>query len=70
MLSKRMLNGLLVVCLSLSLTACASVACAPVVAPQACPKPSIDPTTQGGLSEAVSDLQEALYACDALNGVE
>jgi hypothetical protein len=69
MLSKRMTHGLGLLSLLLLLTACAgNPPCAPQL-PVACQEPLIDPTTQGGLAEAVQAYQEALRTCNATNGV-
>lgn len=60
----RIATGLILVCLLLSLTACAA---APVSAVR-CDHPLIDPTTHGGLTRAVNAYAEAVDLCNALNG--
>lgn len=67
-LCARILSGLLLLFLLLSLTACASVGTAVPWTP--CVHPEIDPTTQGGLSQAVLAYQEEVDRCNALNGAE
>jgi len=63
---KRILNGVLLLCLVLSVTACASRGIAPVQG-VLCQHPKIDVSTNGGLSAAVQSYQEALAGCNALN---
>lgn len=63
----RILIGLGLVSLYLSLTACATPR-ERVVLPVRCEHPLIDPTTQGGLPLAVQAYMEALNLCNTLNG--
>lgn len=63
----RILTGLGVTLLHLSLTACATPP-AYAAKPVQCEHPEIDPTTQGGLPLAVQAYAEALNLCNTLNG--
>lgn len=70
MLSRRIRNGLMVLCLPMWLAACASTCpVQPLPQPVACVKPQVDVTTQGGMAEAIVALAGALDRCNALNGV-
>ena len=69
MLSKRIVSGLMLVCLIASVTACANHPPDALQRPQPCEEPVIDPTLQGGLAEALQAYQEALRQCNAVNGV-
>ena len=60
--------GLMCLCLLLSLTACAPVQTAPEFSP--CQHPLIDPTSNGGLSLAVSAYIQEVDSCNARNGYE
>ncbi len=64
--TRRTLRGALTLCLSLSLTACASVGTAPSPWIE-CQHPLIDPTSNEGLSDAVEAYASALDLCNALN---
>lgn len=64
--SKRILNGLTLMFLVLFMTACAAKGTAPSEG-AVCLHPSIDPSTNGGISAAVQKYQEALDRCNALN---
>lgn len=63
----RMLTGLGLTFLLLSLTACATPPVRAVL-PVQCEHPLIDPYTHSGLSRAVQAYTEALNLCNTLNG--
>ena len=60
-------SGLIVLFLIASLTACAPVQTVPEFSP--CRHPLIDPTSNGGLSRAVSSYVQEVDSCNARNGV-
>lgn len=63
----RILIGLGLLSLYLSLTACATHPVS-AVSPVRCEHPEIDPSTQMGLPLAVQAYAEALNLCNTLNG--
>ncbi len=63
---KRMLAGLLLLPLSLSLTSCASVGTALPWSP--CEHPLIDPRTDQGVAQGLLAYQREIDRCNAMNG--
>lgn len=57
----------MLLCLSLSVTACAQRSA--VIEPVACQHPLVDPRTNGGLVQGLLDYHAALELCNSLNGV-
>ncbi|ARB30336.1 Rz-like spanin [Pseudomonas phage phiNV3] len=66
-LSGLILRGLLVPCLTLWLTGCATGQ-GSAVSPVRCQHPEVDPYTNSGLAVAVQAYGEALDLCNTLNG--
>ncbi|QQO90816.1 putative Rz1-like protein [Pseudomonas phage Bertil] len=64
----RFLSSATLLCLCLSLTACASVSA--VNDPVPCVHPLVDPRTAGGMAQGLLDYHAALELCNSLNGVQ
>jgi hypothetical protein len=63
----RILSTAMLLCLCLSVTACAQRSA--VSNPVACVHPLVDPRTAGGLAQGLLDYHAALELCNSLNGV-
>ena len=61
------LHSVILLCLCLSVTACASVSA--VNDPVPCVHPLVDPASAGGLVQGLLDYHAALELCNSLNGV-
>lgn len=64
----KYLRGVMLMCLSLSVTACAAPSV--VLSPTPCLHPEVDASSQGGLAKGLLDYHAAVELCNSLNGVQ